>query len=116
MTNHHELAAAYLDRLEMCGVPVDELTASARSSELLRARLQRPGLAEFVAEHRLAYLDVVGGLVDTLRAECGIPDGVRPLVAIADWPASFVDLEPQLRHSAGLLSRFNLEAVPCHVG
>jgi hypothetical protein len=222
MTNHHELAAAYLDRLEACGVPIDELTAPARSSDLLqasyrgrylarpvfldhaewlrvsedlvnlrsaltslprrlfggdlaafaravgmapaqvtavvrgtagpptrlaradlyrddtgfrlleinitsalggldsselsRALLRHPVLAGFVAEHRLAYLDVVGGLVDTLRAECGIPDGVRPLVAIADWPASFVDLEPQLWHSAGLLSRFNLEAVPCHVG
>ncbi len=86
------------------------------SSELSRALLHHPVLAEFVAEHRLTYLDVVEGLVDTLRSECAIPAGMRPLVALADWPTSFVDLEPQLRYGAALLNAFNLEAVPCHVG
>jgi hypothetical protein len=86
------------------------------SAELSRALLQHPVLAEFVAERELVYVDVIEHLVDTMRAECGVPDGGTPLVAIADWPASFVTLEPRLRYSCGLLNQFDLEAVPCHVG
>jgi hypothetical protein len=83
---------------------------------LNRAFLTDPMVADFVAGQGLSYVDTLDVLVETLRAECGLPDGARPLIAVADWPDSFAVLEPQLRYSAALLARHGLEAVPCHLG
>ena len=83
---------------------------------LNRAFLTDPAVAAFVAAHGLSYVDTMDVLVGTLRTECAIDDGARPLIAIADWPDSFSILEPQLRYSAALLRRYQLEAVPCHLG
>ena len=83
---------------------------------LNRAFLADPAVAEFVASHGLSYVDTMDVLVDTLRAECGLPAGARPLIAVADWPDSFAVLERQLRYSAAQLIRYGLEAVPCHLG
>jgi len=71
-------------------------------------------LRDDLAAHGLSYVDTMDVLVGTLRTECAIDDGARPLIAIADWPDSFSILEPQLRYSAALLRRYQLEAVPCH--
>jgi hypothetical protein len=83
---------------------------------LNRAFLTDPAVADFVASHGLSYMDTMDVLVDTLRAECGLPAGARPLIAVADWPDSFPVLERQLRYSAAQLARYGLEAVPCHLG
>jgi hypothetical protein len=83
---------------------------------LNRAFLTDPAVADFVAAHRLSYVDTMDVLVETLRSECGIPDGARPLIAVADWPESFAILERQLRYSAAQLTWYGLEAVPCHLG
>jgi hypothetical protein len=83
---------------------------------LNRAFLTDPMVAEFVASQGLSYVDTLDVLVETLSAECGLPDGARPLIAVADWPDSFAVLERQLRYSAALLARHGVEAVPCHLG
>ncbi len=83
---------------------------------LNRAFLTDPAVAAFVAAHGLSYVDTVDVLVGTLRSECGIEAGERPLIAVADWPDSFAILERQLRYSAAQLGRYGLEAVPCHLG
>jgi hypothetical protein len=83
---------------------------------LNRAFLSQPVFAEFAAARKLTYIDTMAELVDTIRTECEIPEGARPLVAAADWPESFATLEPQLRHSARLLAALGLEVLPCHVG
>jgi hypothetical protein len=83
---------------------------------LNRAFLTDPALADFVASHGLSYVDTMDVLVATLRSETGIPEGARPLIAVADWPESFAVLERQLRYSAAQLARYGLEAVPCHLG
>ncbi len=83
---------------------------------LNRVFLTDPAVADFVASHGLSYIDTMDVLVDTLRAECGLPAGARPLIAVADWPDSFPILERQLRYSAAQLTRYGLEAVPCHLG
>ena len=83
---------------------------------LNRAFLTDPAVAEFVASNGLSYVDTVDVLVATLRTECALPDGARPLIAVADWPDSFTVLERQLRYSAAQLARHGLEAVPCHLG
>jgi len=83
---------------------------------LNRAFLTDPAVADFVASNGLSYVDTVEVLVATLRTECALPDGARPLIAVADWPDSFTVLERQLRYSAAQLARHGLDAVPCHLG
>jgi hypothetical protein len=38
------------------------------------------------------------------------------VVALVDWPDSFVDYEPRLRMLAALLAGMGIDAIPCHVG
>ncbi len=83
---------------------------------LNHAFLTDPAVADFVASHGLSYVDTMDVLVATLRSECSLPGGGRPLIAVADWPDSFAVLARQLRYSAALLARHGLEAVPCHLG
>ena len=78
--------------------------------------LANPFIARFVAEHGLGYLDTVAELAHTIRDECQVPDGSRPMMAIVDWPDSYLTLEPQLRKSSQLLARHQLDPHPCHIG
>ncbi|MEP6525723.1 MAG: hypothetical protein ABJA86_01055 [Nocardioidaceae bacterium] len=55
-------------------------------------------------------------VVDTLFTECKVSAGVRPAVALTDWPKSFETLEPQLHKSAQGLATLGMDAYPCHVG
>src|SRR4051794_12539913 len=83
---------------------------------LNESMLEQPYIAEFVAQHRLGYLDSVAELAHTILVECKAPTGSRPVMAIADWPESFVTLEPHLRKSAALLAEHDLDPLVCHVG
>ncbi len=83
---------------------------------LNRAFLTQPFVAEFVAAHRLTYLDSLAEMARTLRAECGFPDGTRPVVAATDWPESFGDTEEVLRYSAAELDPLGIDFRPCHLG
>ena len=83
---------------------------------LNQAFLTHPAVAEFVAAHGLSHVDTMDVVAGTLRSECAIPDGARPLIAVAGWPGSFATLERQLRYSAAGLARYGLEAVACHLG
>jgi hypothetical protein len=88
------------------------------NADINRAMLGHPVLSEFVADHHLEYADTLRGLVDTMLAECGaLVRGDRPVVALVDWPASFVGgYERRLRMMAALLATMGVDAVPCHVG
>jgi hypothetical protein len=83
---------------------------------LNRAFLEHPSLAGFAATHHLSYVDTMAELARTILTECKVPSGQRPLMAAADWPASFPTLEARLRYSAEQLARFGIDAVACHVG
>jgi hypothetical protein len=85
------------------------------NTELNEAMLDNPFIAEFVAEHDLTYVDTMPELVRTLLTESKVPTGVRPFVAIADWPDSYPALEAQLRKSARLLAPLGLDCEPCPV-
>lgn len=91
-------------------------TGGLDTALLNKAFLSHPGLAAFVEEAKLAFVDTLAEVVDTLRAECHLPSDRVPVVAAVDWPASFATLEPQLRHSAAALRPLGIEAVPCHLG
>lgn len=83
-----------------------------------RHMLRHPALAAFVAEHRLGYVDTLRGIVDTLFAECAahLDHDRRPVVALVDWPESFISYEPRLKVMAALFDELGIDAVPCHVG
>lgn len=83
---------------------------------LNRAFLSHPVLTEFVASNGLSYVDTMAELAGMLLTESGVGAGERPLIAAADWPASFETLEPQLRASAAQLGQLGIEVVPCHLG
>lgn len=83
---------------------------------LNQAFLSHPAMAEFAAANQLSYVDTHAATAETLRAECDVPTGHRPLVAAADWPASFPEWEAQLWASAAALKPFGIDAIPCHLG
>jgi hypothetical protein len=85
--------------LDDTGFRVLELNMSAAlggidSGGLIRAYLDQPFMAEFIAEHNLGYVDTMVEVAQTLLAECTTGPGVRPTVAFCDWPASYPELEP----------------------
>jgi len=103
------------------GFRVLELNMSAAlggidSGGLSRAMLAQPFMADFAAEHNLGYLDTMVEVGQTLLAECCAGPGARPTVAFCDWPASYPELEPQLRKNAAALSQLGTDAFACHLG
>jgi hypothetical protein len=86
------------------------------SSVLNRSIAEQPFVGDFLREHQLGYLNPLDGLAATLFAECGLAPGSRPVVALADWPASFEALEASLYQSAEVLAPYGIEAYPCHLG
>lgn len=91
-------------------------TGSLDNALLNRAFVAHPAVAEFTTEHRLSYVDTLAEVADTLRAECGVPEGQRPFVAAVDWPDSFPELEARLRTSAAAQARYGLDMAACHLG
>lgn len=85
-------------------------------SVLNKVMVDQPFIGDFVREHGLGYVDPLDGLAATLFDECGLAPGSRPVVALADWPASFETLEQSLYQSAAVLAPYGLRCYPCHVG
>ena len=83
---------------------------------LMRTMLEQPFMAKFAAEHNLGYVDTYIEVAETLRAECGFPAGSTPFVAFCDWPASFVNIEPELHKNAAALTRLGMQSIACHLG
>ncbi len=103
------------------GFRVMELNMSAAlggldNAVLNRAMLRQPFLAEFAAQNQLGYLDTFVEVAETLLAECKVPSGGRPVVALTDWPASYPDLAEQLHKNAAALAELGIDALPCHLG
>jgi hypothetical protein len=84
--------------------------------EVCRAELADPATARFAAEQGLTYADPLAALVETMTAVYPELAGRRPVVALTDWPASFTELAPYLRHVAHLLSGHGVDALACHLG
>jgi len=85
-------------------------------SVLNRVMVEQPFIGEFIAEHRLGYVDPLVGLAETFFSECRLDPGSRPVVALTDWPESFKELEQSLYQSAAVLAPYGLDCYPCHVG
>ncbi|HKA70031.1 MAG TPA: hypothetical protein VKG85_13040 [Actinomycetes bacterium] len=102
--------------LRLMEINMGSTAGGGDNAVLTRAFLSHPFVAEFVEANRLAHIDTMEQVADSLLTECKVPAGMRPVVAAADWPASYEKLEPTLRYSAQQLAPFGIDMVPCHVG
>lgn len=121
----HRSTPVRLSRADLCmaatGFKMIELNMGSTmggfdNGFLNEGMLQRPYIKSFVTEHNLSYIDSVAELAHTILTECKVPTGVRPMMAIVDWPESYLTLEPQLHKSSELLARHGLDPHPCHIG
>ncbi|WP_018544272.1 hypothetical protein [Streptomyces sp. LaPpAH-108] len=81
-----------------------------------RALLNDARMKAFVEENDLDHVDTTRTHLDTIRLECGIEPGARPVVAITDWPESYPSLAPYMRVVAAHWSTLGVEAYACHIG
>ncbi|MFI6661127.1 hypothetical protein ACIBL8_36925 [Streptomyces sp. NPDC050523] len=86
------------------------------AAHINRGLLNDPRMKEFVAEHELEYVDTMATHLDTIRLECEIEPGARPVVAITDWPQSYESLAPYMRAVAEHWSTLGVDAHACHIG
>jgi hypothetical protein len=77
------------------------------------AMLEHPFIAEFVAANDLTYAETMEEVVRTILTEAKVPTGVRPVMAIADFPDSYPELERQLHKSAAMLAPLGIDALAC---
>lgn len=85
-------------------------------SDMARALLDQPVLAEFAKTHRLTYVDTMREQVNNMFVESGFERGSRPTLATVDWPASYETLEPYMRHFAVRLDEMGIDAHVGHIG
>jgi glutathionylspermidine synthase len=85
-------------------------------SDMARALLEHPVLAEFAQTHRLEYVDTMREQVHNMFVESGFEPGSHPVVAQVDWPTSFESLEPYMRHFMERFAQMGVEGYPCHIG
>ncbi|GAA1552534.1 hypothetical protein GCM10009789_02650 [Kribbella sancticallisti] len=85
-------------------------------SDMARALLDQPVLAEFAQTHRLGYVDTMREQVNNMFVECGFEYGSRPVLATVDWPSSYETLEPYMHHFATRLQEMGIDAHVGHIG
>ena len=85
-------------------------------SDMARALLDQPVLAEFAQAHRLGYVDTMREQVNNMLVESGFEHGSRPVLATVDWPSSYETLEPYMRHFATRLQDMGIDAHVGHIG
>jgi hypothetical protein len=86
------------------------------NADMCRSLLEHPVLAEFAQRHRLEYVNTFGEEVRNKFAESGFEPGSRPVMATADWPTSYQDLEPYIRLYSTRFQQAGIDAYPCHIG
>jgi hypothetical protein len=77
------------------------------------AFLTHPVVAGYVSARGLTYVDTLGVVAATLRAECGVRAGDSPFVVAADWPQSYAEIAPLLHYAASVLGRYGLDVDAC---
>lgn len=85
-------------------------------SDMCRALLEHPVMAEFAQTHRLGYVDTMREQVNNMFIESGFDPGSRPVVAQVDWPSSFETLEPYMRHFMERFQEMGVDGHACHIG
>lgn len=93
------------------GSPVGGLQCAEINRVMLRADVVRA----FAERERLRYADALVIVAELLRRLHPAAGG-GPVVALAEWPASFATWEPMLRAFATQLGELGFDFRPCHVG
>lgn len=84
---------------------------------LARWLLRDPDLASFVEDEGLTFTDTLAAVADVIHGECaGLDCPSRPVVALVDWPSSYVTYAPVLDFMARSLAPFGFDVVSCHAG
>jgi hypothetical protein len=105
------------ERFQMLEFNIGSALGGFENAEINRALLADPAVAEFVAAEQLDYVDTLRCYVETMLAQCPAIDlSAKPVMAIVDWPSSFVTLEKRLGYMAALMKPYGIEALPCHIG
>ncbi|MDH6140052.1 hypothetical protein P3T35_002060 [Kitasatospora sp. GP30] len=84
--------------------------------EMSRALLEHPLMREFAEEHRLGYADFTAEKLHDIVAESGFAPDDDPVVVIADWPSSYVDLAPYIALTVDHWRARGMDVHGCHVG
>jgi hypothetical protein len=104
------------ERFQVMEVNLGSTVGGVDNNLLNKAFLDHPFVADFVAAHKLSFVDTLDALARAIRTECGLPDDARPYVVVADWPDSFAEIEPWLRYSAAQMTPYGIDMVAGHVG
>jgi hypothetical protein len=88
-----------------------------QTAAMNRAFLQVDAVRAFVDRERLRYVDTMEVAAAMLRrAHHGGSGASRPVIALADWPASYPKFESMLHFMAVQLEEMGFDARPCHLG
>jgi hypothetical protein len=83
-------------------------------AELNRVLLRHPGLAQFVAEAGLRYVDTMASIAEVIKAECERGGaGPTPVVVITDTPGNFAPFEKRFQYMAEIWSGMGLAVMAC---
>jgi hypothetical protein len=85
-------------------------------SDMARAMLAHPVLAEFAETHRLGFVDMMAEQVYNMFVESGFEPGSDKTLVTTDWPTSFKTLEPYMHHFRSRLIEMGVDAHVCHIG
>ncbi|MER7847746.1 hypothetical protein ABTZ03_27820 [Kitasatospora sp. NPDC096077] len=119
-------AAVRLARTDLCvddsGFKVVEVNMTSSlgglgNGVMARALLEHPLLADFAARHGLGFADTAAELLHTMYAATGFDPRSRPVIAVADWPSSYLTgWAAFLEEFCALLRTLGADAHPCHIG
>ncbi|MDX2733447.1 hypothetical protein [Streptomyces sp. PA03-2a] len=119
-------AATRMARTDLCvddsGFKVVEVNMTSSlggmdNGVMARALLEHPVLADFADRNGLGFADTAGELLHTMYTATGFDAQSRPVIAVADWPSSYLNgwgafLEEFCAH----LRTLGADAHPCHIG
>ncbi|MBD0676527.1 hypothetical protein [Streptomyces sp. CBMA156] len=119
-------AATRMARTDLCvddsGFKVVEVNVTSSlggmdNGVMAQALLEHPLLADFAARHGLGFADTARELLHTMYAATGFDPEARPVIAVADWPSSYLSgWGAFLKEFCAHLQVLGADAHPCHIG
>ena len=86
------------------------------NTDMIRALLEHPVLADFAQRNQLGYVDTMHEQVQTIRIENDVPPDHTPVMIVTDWPKSYETLAPYMRLFVEFYRELGLDAHECHIG
>ena len=111
-------ADLYLDQtgFRLLEINMGSAMGGTDNADMLEGLLEHPVLADFVADHRLEYINTMREQARSAKAETGFGPGTRPMMVMTDWPSSYQELGPYIDLYAARLSELGLDVCGAHIG